>query len=79
MMVTYDAHLYEMEGLSFDPEKWLTAALMAGLKLELREDGWLVVDVMDAEASDAILLMGWLGDNHEELATFISRMDQTIH
>ena len=40
---------------------------------------WLVVDVMDAEASDAILLMGWLGDNHEELALYLATMDQTIH
>ena len=78
-MITEDAYLYETEGHPFDPEKWVTAALVAGLKLELRSDGWLVVDVMDAEASDAILVMGWLGDNHEELALYLAKMDQTIH
>ncbi|MDJ0948279.1 MAG: hypothetical protein QNJ94_05095 [Alphaproteobacteria bacterium] len=79
MMITRDACLYEQEGLPFDPEKWVTAALMAGLKLELRPDGWLVVDVMDAETSDAILLMGWLGENHEELALYLANMAQTVH
>ncbi len=78
-MITEDAYLYETEGVSFDPEKWVTAALVAGLKLELRSEGWWVVDGMDAEASDAILLMGWLGDNHEELALYLATMDQTIH
>lgn len=68
-----------MENARFDPAKWVSAALQHGLRLELRPDGWLVVDVMDAEELDAMLFMGWLGDHHEELALYLVPSEGAVH
>lgn len=75
-----EAYLYHIKDAPFDPAKWVRAALIAGIRFEVRQDGWLSVDVPDdAEATDVLLLMGWLEDHQQELANYLSEDLRTLH
>lgn len=58
----------------FDPAKWVCAALLSGIRVQMREDGWFVVDTSEAETADVILFMGWLGGHHREVAGYLAAL-----
>lgn len=67
-----DANLHEITDAPFDPAKWVYAALLCGIRLQLEADGWFVVDTSEAETADVILFMGWLGGHHREVARYLA-------
>ncbi len=64
-------YLYCPKGVGFDAEKWVCTALMTGFRIELQDDGHLMLDVSEADETDAILLMGWLGQSHEAVGQYL--------
>lgn len=78
-MTSDDAYLCYIKDPPFDPEKWVRAALLAGMRPELREDGRLAVEVLEeADQLDVRLLMGWLTDHYDELALYLVESDYPI-